>query len=225
MRRAAVAASARLFSPRAAHRREPDEQGPQRTGRAAAEHQRPHEQPDVHDQVPRDEREHGRREQVDARAAADAVDEHAEHERAEHGHDAHPRPPPDAAHRARHGGLARADPLEHELRAPPEELLGARPLPHDGRRRAAGPLAVGVGPQHPIAVGRLDGARRGRVEGGRLVHIAESMPPPRRVGATKCGLDQIHVSFGANRNAASMRQILSIILWGPVFGVLATLEV
>ncbi len=68
------------------------------------------------------------------------------------------------------------DPLEHELRAPPEELLGARPLPHDGRRRPARPLAVGVGPQHPIAVGRLDGARRGRVEGGRLVHIAESMP-------------------------------------------------
>ena len=33
------------------------------------------------------------------------------------------------------------------------------------------------------------------------------------------------VSFGANRNAVIMWQIISIILWGVVFGVLATLGV
>ena len=33
------------------------------------------------------------------------------------------------------------------------------------------------------------------------------------------------VSFGANRNAVIFWQIISIVLWGVVFGVLATLGV
>ena len=71
-----------------------------------------------------------------------------------------------AAHRARHGGLARADALEHELRAATQEVLGGRPLADDLGRRPARPVAVGVGPEQAIAVTRLDGARRGHVEGG-----------------------------------------------------------
>ncbi|KZE95351.1 hypothetical protein AVP42_00327 [Agromyces sp. NDB4Y10] len=160
---------------RTAHGRRADQHRPHRTDRTTAEHHRPEQQPHVHDEVPRDEREHRRREQVDARPAADAVDDHAQHERAEHRDDAHPRAPTDAAHRARHTRLARADALEHELRAAGEERVGAGALPDDRGGGAARPLAVGVGPQHPVALAGLDGARGGHLEGGLLVHTRHSM--------------------------------------------------
>jgi hypothetical protein len=135
-------------------------------------HQRAHDERCVHGEIPGDEREHRRGEEVDAPTGADAVDREADGQGRERERGPDPAPPAQRADGAAKRRVARPHPLEGEMRPSREELFGAPRLADDLCRGTARPGAIGVRPERARPVGGLDGAHRGDDQRIVLVHPA-----------------------------------------------------
>jgi len=176
LRRSPRLAGGPVRSPRHAHRatRHASHQSPEEAAsdlpRLARPQQRRDEQQHVDDDVPCEEREHRRGEQVDARARTDAVECHAGQERDDDDRRADPLAPAqglDGAVSARWRVPMRSS-ASFARRATKSSTDAA--LADDLGSRTARPGAVGVAPQRARAIGRLDRADGGDLEGVRFFH-------------------------------------------------------
>ncbi len=129
---------------------------------------------DIDDEVPDQEREHRRRQNVDSLRGVDLVEEEAERKGAGNDDDAYPRPPLQRTHGSRQRRLPNSELLDRQRRPAGEEGLRRALRPDDFGRGPARPRAVLVGPERALGVRGFDCAHRDDFQRRRFVQAHRS---------------------------------------------------